>query len=107
MYCCIILLLDLIWSHRAGVKNTIIEMLNTQQICHCVLCYFVLHNFLAGNGKFVVYLAFLLLYVFYIRLMRPNKVKISRGLLTCNRLFCGTVWMLVFSLEQIFYFTSV
>ena len=41
---------------------------------------FVLH-FFAPNGKFVFF-ACLLLSVFYIRLMRPNKVETGRGLLT-------------------------
>ena len=41
---------------------------------------FVLH-FCALNGKFVLS-ACLLLSVFYTHLMRPNKVKTGRGLLT-------------------------
>ena len=40
---------------------------------------FVLH-FFAPNDKFV-FLACLLLSVFYTRLMRPNKVETGRGLL--------------------------
>ena len=45
-----------------------------------VLYCFVLH-FFAPNGKFV-FPAFLLLRVFYARLMRPNKVETGRGLST-------------------------
>ena len=41
---------------------------------------FILH-FFAPNGIFV-FLACLLLSVFYTRLMRPNKVETDRGLLT-------------------------
>ena len=42
---------------------------------------FVLHIFFAPNGK-SVFLACVLLSVFYTRLMRPNKVETGRGLLT-------------------------
>ena len=42
---------------------------------------YVFYNFFAPNGKFV-FLACLLLSVFYTRLMRPNKVETGRGLLT-------------------------
>ena len=47
-----------------------------------MLYHIVLYGiFFAPNGKFV-FLACLLLSVFYTRLMRPNKVKTGRGLLT-------------------------
>ena len=55
-------------------------------VSYCLYCIFF-----APNGKFV-FLACLLLSVFYTRLMRPNKVETGRGLLTgCNRLLYGTV----------------
>ena len=45
-------------------------------VSYCLYCIFF-----APNGKFV-FLACLLLSVFYTRLMRPNKVETGRGLLT-------------------------
>ena len=47
-------------------------------VSYCFYCIFL---FFAPNGKFV-FLAYLLLSVFYTRLMRPNKVETGRGLLT-------------------------
>ena len=44
-------------------------------------CFALHFSFFVPNGKFV-FLAYLLLSVFYTRLMRPNKVETGRGLLT-------------------------
>ena len=48
-------------------------------VSYCFALHFSF--FFAPNGQFV-YLAHLLLSVFYTRLMRPNEVKTGRGLLT-------------------------
>ena len=47
-------------------------------VSYCFVLHFL---FFAPNGKFV-FLACLLLSVFYTRLMRPNRVETGRGLLT-------------------------
>ena len=68
-----------------------------------VLYYFVLHDFFAPNGIYVVFYSLSLLCVFYIRLMRTNKVETCLRLLTCcNKLLFRTVWMLVVIFEQRF-----
>ena len=50
-------------------------------VSYCFALHFLFFFFFAPNGKFV-FLAYLLLSVFYTRLMRPNKVETGRGLLT-------------------------
>ena len=54
-------------------------------ICICIAFAFVLHCiflFFLHPMANLFFLAYLLLSVFYTRLMRPNKVETSRGLLT-------------------------
>ena len=51
---------------------------------------FVLHHFLLTLSNLLYIKAFLLLFVFYISLIRPNKIKAGCGLLKCDRLLCGT-----------------
>ena len=93
------------WVQKNAIQNNMIQQYlyhgghiqghthmtcTTSHIGIAVSYCFVLH-FFAPNDKFV-FLACLLLSVFFTRLLRPNKVETGRGLLTgCNRLLCGTV----------------
>ena len=50
-----------------------------EKILHCFALHF---SFFCTQWQICFFLAYLLLSVFYTRLMRPNKVETGRGLLT-------------------------
>ena len=67
--------------------------LDPDDICITALHYFASHYFFSHNSKSVGHVLCIFIVVwFYTRLIRLNKVKTGRGLLTgCNGLLYGTV----------------